>query len=84
VLVKDDKHSTLTIHVANDGALYKNRVIECLKERNSSGKIQSVLLLVPLRLGVDTLNCVYFPVLKKFFSIENNCGIAGYILFFIM
>lgn len=78
MLVKNDIQTNLSIHVANDGALYKDLVAERLKEKNNQGQTQSVLILIPLRLGIDNLNPIYISAIKNFFEIPNCCGIAGF------
>lgn len=67
----------MAIHVANDGVIYKDEVETILLKKNSQAKQQSVLILVPLLLGLDSVNPVYFESLKRFFEIPNNIGIAG-------
>ncbi|KAL2911351.1 Cysteine protease atg4 [Polyrhizophydium stewartii] len=77
VLVNDDPWSSMRVHVANDGVVYKNEIRTLLAKTREDGKPTSVLLLIPLRLGVDTMNPVYYPAIKHCFGISHCVGIAG-------
>ena len=70
-LVSDYDQSSIDVYVATDGALYKNQIMEIFKEskerRERSQTPQNergLLITVPLRLGVEKLNPVYFSSLK--------------------
>ncbi|KAJ3031751.1 hypothetical protein HDV00_008139 [Rhizophlyctis rosea] len=64
------KESTMALHVASDGVVYKDDVKRMFTaspsqdESTTSGKNKAVLILVPLRLGLDNLNPVYHSALK--------------------
>ena len=51
----------LSIHVAMDGSLYREQVQRVA--RQPEGSWRPVLVLLPLRLGLDTLNPSYVPCL---------------------
>ncbi|KAJ3273691.1 Cysteine protease atg4 [Terramyces sp. JEL0728] len=70
VLVQEDKQSQLNIHVSQDSILYKKQVYNDIKDK-------SLLVLVSLRLGVEDLNPLYYPLIKACFSIKSCVGIAG-------
>lgn len=36
-----------------------------------------LLLMIPLRLGLNDINPIYIPALKKCFEMEENCGMIG-------
>lgn len=44
---------------------------------SSSFSWKPVLILVPIRLGVDRLNAVYIPGLKSCFAARHCVGVAG-------
>ncbi|RKO89062.1 hypothetical protein BDK51DRAFT_24259 [Blyttiomyces helicus] len=81
VLVQNHKEANLALHVASDGMLYKDDVkAACLDPDAAAGSPEAwkpVLILVPLRLGVESLNPVYHPGLKACFDIPHCVGIAG-------
>lgn len=86
MLVNTDTKTNLRVHVANDGALYRNNVH---KEFNApadnsitgtsfinddtTSESCGLLILIPLRLGVETLNPAYFDALKV---ILDSCNIS--------
>ncbi|KAJ1564956.1 Cysteine protease atg4, partial [Nowakowskiella sp. JEL0078] len=88
-LIQTHKDSSMGLHVCTDGGVYKDQVLETLlKEENEemrslhvSGanrkKYRPLLMLVPLRLGIDNLNPVYIPALKKCFEMQHCVGVAG-------
>ncbi|KAJ3022778.1 Cysteine protease atg4a [Thoreauomyces humboldtii] len=74
-LVMEEKECPLTIHVATDGVIYIDVVTaECL-QRDQSWK--SVLILLPLMLGLEGMNPVYHQALKACFTFKQCVGIAG-------
>ncbi|KAI8924968.1 hypothetical protein BC831DRAFT_463067 [Entophlyctis helioformis] len=77
VLVNSDEQTNLRVVVANDGVVYKNEVRQVMSTTREDGRPTSLLLLVPLRLGVDSMNPIYHPGLKHCFTITNCVGIAG-------
>eukprot|EP00842_Homolaphlyctis_polyrhiza_P002743 jgi/Hompol1/346/HPOL_002885-RA len=77
VLVNSDRRTNLTVHVANDGVVYKNDVYKLFHTLREDGREPAVLLLIPLRLGVDSMNPIYHPAIKQCFGIKHCVGIAG-------
>lgn len=76
-LAKNDFRADIKIHVANDGVIYKSKIRDSFVEKSGQGLDQGLLVLVPIRLGVDTLNPTYFKALHDFFTLECCAGIAG-------
>ncbi|KAI8901748.1 hypothetical protein BC833DRAFT_576517 [Globomyces pollinis-pini] len=70
-------NTSLNVHVAQDGVLYLEEAREELN-RLVDGKKRSLMILVNLRLGLDSLNPIYHPAIKKCFEMKNFLGIAGY------
>ncbi|KAJ2998619.1 Cysteine protease atg4 [Globomyces sp. JEL0801] len=69
-------NTSLNVHVAQDGVLYLEEAREELN-RLVDGKKRSLMILVNLRLGLDSLNPIYHPAIKKCFEMKNFLGIAG-------
>lgn len=69
----DAEFSNLSIHVALDHQLATDEIIDEL----NPAAFQPLLIIIPLRLGLNELNPIYFDGLKK--CLENNlsCGIIG-------
>ena len=79
VLVNNDRRTNLRVHVAGDGVVYKadvKKLVSTPPNPSSTGKA-SLLLLIPLRLGVDKMNPIYHPLIKECFNIKQCTGIAG-------
>ncbi|KAI8805731.1 hypothetical protein BJ742DRAFT_680726 [Cladochytrium replicatum] len=90
VLVNNEASSSLSIYVGNDGVLYTDEIRKELDRPldrsdepggstfvNGAANRRSVLILMPLRLGVDNLNPIYYNGLKQCLAISNCVGIAG-------
>lgn len=58
LLMKDFK-SKLCIYTAENGVIYKESLMEAFKEKDAT----ACLCLIPLRLGVERLNPLYYPAL---------------------
>jgi len=65
----------LSIHVAMDGSLYRQQVQAVAGQPDGSWR--PVLVLLPLRLGLDTLNPSYGPCLCALFALRQTVGIIG-------
>ncbi|KNC97056.1 cysteine protease ATG4 [Spizellomyces punctatus DAOM BR117] len=75
VLLDDHKDIDMGIYVATDGVMYLDDINnECTKGHEGW---RGTLILVPIRLGVEGLNPVYFDALKACFSLPQCVGIAG-------
>jgi cysteine protease ATG4 len=70
-LVQNHKESKLEVFMASDGVVYLDELSP------TDSKFKPVLILIPLRLGLDKLNPVYIPGLKLIFEMECCVGIAG-------
>lgn len=51
--------------------------LSLVNNNNSAEPFKSVLILVALRLGIDSLHPTYYPALKASFEIPSFVGIAG-------
>jgi cysteine protease ATG4 len=62
---------TLKCHVAQDATLFKDQIYDLFQQNHS------VLLLVPVRLGVENLNPIYHRSILDLFKVPYCVGIAG-------
>jgi cysteine protease ATG4 len=86
-LINDFKPGNMVCYIGVDGAIYKEDVSrlcqEAAKDNHPSRKDypnpiwKSVLILLPLRLGVDFINPIYLSALKACFILPQTVGIAG-------
>ncbi|KAJ7992738.1 hypothetical protein DPEC_G00281780 [Dallia pectoralis] len=73
----------LVVHVAQDCTLYLDDVVRLCEQTLSEGSTEnspgwkSVIILVPVRLGGDTLNPTYIRCVKNLLSLEHCIGIIG-------
>jgi cysteine protease ATG4 len=67
-LVRFDDFSNLHVHVALDHQLALDDIIEVTTP---------LLLIIPLRLGLNELNPIYIPAMKRCFEISGTLGIIG-------
>lgn len=70
-LVKNFEDVDLNVVVTTDGVVYKSSVLK------DSPAFKPAFILIPIRLGVDSLNPVYYSALKKCFEFPQMVGIAG-------
>ncbi|KAI8839026.1 hypothetical protein BJ741DRAFT_599736 [Chytriomyces cf. hyalinus JEL632] len=68
------RETKFSIHVVSDGNLLLDELTATRTEDDGSN---AVLILVPVRLGLDSLNPVYYPAIKHFFTMPSCVGIAG-------
>jgi cysteine protease ATG4 len=66
VLIQDDMHSNLNIHVSTDGILFKDKALQDLRKVDQNGNKRALFIMLNLRLGIDVLNTVYHPLIKVF------------------
>ncbi|CAG8664043.1 9210_t:CDS:2, partial [Paraglomus brasilianum] len=75
-LVENFSDANMSVYVATEGVVYKNEVYkEAL--RNSEENFRSVLILVAIRLGISSLNPVYYEGVKACLRFPESVGIAG-------
>ncbi|CAH3129670.1 unnamed protein product [Pocillopora meandrina] len=73
----------INVYVAQDCTVYTDEVEKlCTSCRThtwncSGGKWQSVIILVPVRLGGEALNPIYIPCVKSLFTLDHCIGIIG-------
>ncbi|KAJ3203450.1 Cysteine protease atg4c [Entophlyctis luteolus] len=69
----------LSIYVASDGVVVLDELKAACSRKSMQGKPEwnSVLILVPVRLGLESLNSVYHEALKKVFGMSFCVGVAG-------
>ncbi|XP_065187938.1 cysteine protease ATG4C-like [Sycon ciliatum] len=86
----EDSLRGFKVYVAQDCTVYKGDLVDMMdKYREETGESRdcSVLLLVPVRLGGETLNSVYFPCLRGLLTLDHCVGVIGgrpkHSLFFI-
>ena len=66
----------LSVHVAMDGSVYRSEV-EAAAGTGDGGGWRPLLLLVPLRLGLDRLNEEYVPSLRALLGMPQSVGMIG-------
>ena len=57
--------------VCNDGNVFLDKIAKKIN------KDHSVFVVIPVRLGLNTVEIEYLECLKQVFSFESSCGIAG-------
>ena len=57
--------------VCNDGNVFLDKIAKKIN------KDQSVFVVIPVRLGLNTVEEEYLECLKQVFNFESSCGIAG-------
>jgi cysteine protease ATG4 len=73
-LVDAHKPSNLCVYVSDDGAVYIDKVLALA---TSEGAWRPVLLIIPLRLGLDSINDIYYPPILDTFKFSQSLGIVG-------
>lgn len=72
-LVTETKEENLAAHVAMDGYVCIEEVLKI----NPPSSWKPLLLLIPLRLGLDNLNPKYGPAVRNFFDMKSCVGAIG-------
>lgn len=70
----DDEFSKLVVHVALDQQLATDDIDDLCDVDDS---FKPLLLIIPLRLGLDVINPIYIDALKKCLEFEESLGIIG-------
>ncbi|KAK9760809.1 Cysteine protease atg4 [Basidiobolus ranarum] len=65
----------LGVYVATDGVIYKDQIR--MLTLDTRGNQKPLLVLLPTRLGINTLNPIYFPAIKGLLDLPQSLGIAG-------
>jgi len=66
----------VAIYVNNEQTIFKDMVTSLACE-NDASTFKPVVILLPVRLGVEKLNEIYYEPLKALVSIPQSIGIAG-------
>lgn len=75
-LVNQELVPGIRAYISNDGVVYRDEV-ETLCKESGSPNWDAVLIVIPLRLGVDKLNNIYVEDIKYVFHIPQCVGILG-------
>jgi len=65
----------VVLHVAMDGSVYRDEVVAAAS--GGGGGWRPLLLLVPLRLGLDRLNAEYVPTILGLLRLPQCVGVIG-------
>lgn len=71
LVIADEKFSKLSVHVALDCQLAKDEL------QSPSSSFQPLLIIVPVRLGLNELNPIYIDGLKRCLELESSVGFIG-------
>lgn len=72
-LVRFDDFSNLSVHIALDHQLATEEIFDSQDPDN----FQPLLIIIPLRLGLNELNPIYIAGLKKCLELDTTLGIIG-------
>ena len=77
VLANDFAPANLGVALAIDTTLYGSEVAHIARSDSVQGWNRPVLILVPLRLGLNGVNPIYYSSLQHYFTLPQCVGIAG-------
>jgi len=70
------KGRSIKLYLAQDGTIYRDQV-EALQTDKSQNRWDPVIALLPIRLGLDKLNTMYYKSIASVFTINQSLGIIG-------
>lgn len=76
-LVVYDDWCSLVIHVALDNTIATDDIYSICLEDGKVSSWKPLLLIIPLRLGLNEINPIYISALKKCFELTGNIGMIG-------
>lgn len=77
-LVRYDDWCSIVVHVALDNVVVTDEIYSlCLESERNDDTWKPLLLIIPLRLGLNTINPIYVPALKKCFELVGSVGMIG-------
>lgn len=77
ILANDFTPANLGVALAIDTTLYGSEVFHIARGNGVQGWNRPVLVLVPLRLGLNGVNPIYYNSLQHYFTLPQCVGIAG-------
>eukprot|EP00164_Ancoracysta_twista_P001568 GFYU01002054.1.p1 GENE.GFYU01002054.1~~GFYU01002054.1.p1 ORF type:complete len:363 (-),score=59.06 GFYU01002054.1:26-1114(-) len=75
LFLRHNVDDSITVHVSNDQVIYRDRIQN--KCEVSEDEWKSVIILLPLRLGLERVNDIYLPSLRKMFEFPQSLGFIG-------
>uniref|UniRef100_A0A0N5BID5 Cysteine protease n=1 Tax=Strongyloides papillosus TaxID=174720 RepID=A0A0N5BID5_STREA len=77
-LVFYDDWSNIRVHVAMDNVLIHDDVKKVATvQRDGENEWKNLLIIIPLRLGLTSINRDYIPAVKMFYELKQCAGIIG-------
>jgi len=73
-LVTAHKPSNLSVYVSDDGAVYIDQATKVATEDHTW---KPLLIIIPLRLGLDSINEIYYASILESFKAKQSLGIVG-------
>jgi len=67
----------LVMYTSNESSLYLDEITALCTKDSPNNKWKSLFIMIPLRLGLDSLNAVYFSSLQGVFKMPQSLGIVG-------
>jgi len=76
-LVTMHEPENFVMYLSNDSVLYLDEITQMCQSKNNSKQWKSLFIMIPLRLGIQSLNDIYLPSLKSLFKFPQSLGIVG-------